>query len=116
MSTLPAEPGDRRLFLAIAPFGLIPILCGLLWTAWVYPWASMVDPSLVGWERNRLILQKMFPGAVPGAVLIIGGTVFISMCITYAISGSARFRPTAARMAFLFAVLLIPVIVAVALG
>ena len=101
---------DRRTFLPYAPLGLVPVLFGPLWVAYIYAWASMVNPALIGWSRHSLILKKMIPGAVPGVMLIFLGVSFSSLCVFHAVFGSGRVRPTAIRVAVFVVVLSGPLV------
>ena len=104
---------DRRTFLPYAPLGLVPVVFGALWVTYIYAWASMVDPALIGWSRHSLILKKMFPGAIPGVVLILLGVSFSAFCIFHAVFRSASVRPTAIRVAVLVLVLFVLLVLGV---
>lgn len=70
------------------------MLIGGFWVLYCYAFSSMVDPSLEGWERAKEILQRMFPGAIPGVFLAVAGTAFFLSSIAYALCGISFFRPT----------------------
>ncbi len=95
------QTDDHRVFFAYAPLGLIPIVIGGIMLAYVYAFASMVDPELEGWSRASRILEKMLPGAFPAVAAVVGGLVFLVHSVLYAAAGSPRLRPSARMYAVL---------------
>ncbi len=51
-------------------FGAMLILAGAMWLFMVWAFASMVDPSLEGWARQREIWGKFLSGDGPAALCI----------------------------------------------
>jgi hypothetical protein len=103
---------DRWVSLAYAWLGVPPMLIGGFWILYCYAFSSMVQPSLEGWERAKEILQRMFPGAIPGVFLAVAGAAFFLSSVAYTLCGFIFFRPTPRKcVIFLGLALFVSVIV-----
>ncbi|HEY5313411.1 MAG TPA: hypothetical protein VIK18_12870 [Pirellulales bacterium] len=94
------EDGPGRVeCLCYAPAGVLPMLLGGAMLLYGIAFASMIDPTITGFEWYRTLLAKLFPAfLVPTAIVCFGAT-FSSLCVAFAATGRSRVRPTAWRVA-----------------
>jgi hypothetical protein len=52
---------------------LLSLFVGFTWLVYVYSWASLVPPTLNGWERLVTIGRGMLPAAIPGVAFVVVG-------------------------------------------